>query len=612
LDYSILNTIKNPDDVKKLNDDQVELLCGEIRDCIINTVSKNGGHLASNLGCVELTVALHRAFSSPEDAIIFDVGHQSYTHKLLTGRFEAFSTLRTKNGISGFMKPSESEHDPFITGHSSNSISAALGIYKAKRLENEDGTAVAVIGDGAMTGGMAYEALNNAGNITGNFIVVLNDNKMSISKNVGSFSRALTKMRNRKKYHSFKFAVSKFLLKIPFIGKWLNKVIYSIKEFAKLLVYRRNIFSSLGFNYLGPVSGHDIKAMTDLFNVAKTYDKPSLIHVISTKGKGYKYAEENPNNYHGVASFDINEGAGSVATDNFSFTAGETLISLATGDRRICAVTAAMTEGTGLSFFAEKFADRFFDVGIAEQHAVTFASGLAAGGMKPYFLVYSTFLQRGFDQIIHDAAIANLPIKLLIDRAGVVGEDGETHQGIFDVSYLTLIPNMNVYSPSTYNELAYRIIMSSKSDELEAIRYPRGSEPKLDEFDFKGDFTHFNNGNKVLIITYGRLFAQAMSAFEEYPHFDILKLNKIYPISDETVSIVLSYQEVYFFEEAVKSGSVSEHLSARLLEKGFKGSYNIHAIENSFVPAGSIKELISDLGLSKDTMLSVVKGSQSI
>ena len=357
-----------------------------MRNEIIEVVSKNGGHLASSLGAVELTVALHRVFSSPKDAIIFDVGHQSYAHKLLTGRKESFATLRQENGISGFMRPAESEDDPFVTGHSSNSISAAYGIYKAKSML-DGGSAIAVIGDGAMTGGMAYEALNNAGAKKGNFIVVLNDNKMSISRNVGAMPRAFTKMRNRKGYHKMKFAISTFLLKIPLIGKPVHNFIFSIKELFKRIVYKNNIFTSLGFNYLGPVSGHDIEAMEQLFTIAKSYNRPTLVHVVTTKGKGYAYAENSPKDYHGVSSFDIDKGKDSVSIKTYSDIAGETLCELAASNKKICAITAAMTEGTGLKTFATKYKSRFFDVGIAEQHAVTFAAGLASGGMVPYFAV---------------------------------------------------------------------------------------------------------------------------------------------------------------------------------------------------------------------------------
>ena len=604
MEYSLLNKISSPEDVKKLNNSQVSLLCEEVRDCIISTVSKNGGHLASNLGAVELTIALHRSFSSPEDAIIFDVGHQCYTHKLLTGRFKEFSTIRQEGGISGFMKPIESEHDPFITGHSSNSISAAYGIYKAKKLKGEKGTAVAVIGDGAMTGGMAYEALNNAGSGRNNFIVVLNDNKMSISKNVGAMARSLTKMRNKPKYHHFKFALSKFLLAIPLIGQPLNNLISAIKEIVKGMVYRNNIFTAMGFNYLGPVDGHNIEALESLFKIAKNYSRPSLVHVITTKGKGYPYAEKMPKDYHGVSPFDVSEGATSGSKNNFSSIAGETLCKLAAEDPKVCAITAAMTEGTGLYEFSSKYKNRFFDVGIAEQHALTFGAGLASKGMKPYFVVYSSFLQRAYDQIIHDATIGNFPIKLLIDRAGIVGEDGETHQGIFDVAFLSNIPRINIYSPATYKELEYRISSSAKTKDICAIRYPRGSEKECCEFDITADYNVLERNKNKVIVTYGRLFSEAYDIEEA----SVIKLNKIYPLSDDLIQKISSFREVYFFEEGIKSGGIGEHLGSMLLEKGYDGKFVNTAIENKFVPSSSVSSALKENNLDGESMLRILCG----
>ncbi len=600
--YSFLNKINSPEDIKKLNSQETQALCDEIRDCIIETVSQNGGHLASNLGAVELTVALHKVFDSPKDAIIFDVGHQSYPHKLITGRFNDFNTLRIADGISGFMKPNESPHDPFITGHSSNSISAAYGIFKAKQLKGEEGTAIAIIGDGAMTGGMAYEGLNNAGAAKGNFIVVLNDNKMSISQNVGSFSKSLTKMRNRPKYHHFKSSVSRFLKKIPIIGKTLYRFFDKVKDIFKRIVYKNDIFTHLGLNYLGPVDGHNVSAMVSLFEIAKSYDKPSLVHVVTTKGKGYQYAEESPNSYHGVSSFDVEKGTGDATSINFSSVAGQTLCEMASENEKICALTAAMTEGTGLAAFASEYPDRFFDVGIAEQHAVTFAAGLASKGIIPYFAVYSTFLQRSFDQIIHDMSIGKFSARLLVDRAGIVGEDGETHQGIFDVSYLSLIPDMNIYSPSSYDELRYRIKSSSKTDELCAIRYPRGTEGITTKFNYSDDFSVFKKGSDKLLITYGRLFSEALLA-QTQGNFDILKLNKIYPLNPAVLKEIAKYKEIHFFEESVKKGGIAEHLSALLLRFNFSGKYRIHAIKDTFVPAGKISELLAELKLDKNAMI---------
>lgn len=611
MEYRILSKIKSPEDVKKLNEYEVPLLCDEIRECIIETVSKNGGHLASNLGAVELTVALHRSFSSPEDAIIFDVGHQSYAHKLVTGRFESFGTLRTEGGLSGFMRPDESEHDPFITGHSSNSISAAYGIYRAKKLKGENGTAVAVIGDGALTGGMAYEALNNAGTGRSNFIVVLNDNKMSISRNVGALARSLTKMRNRPHYHQFKFALSRFLTAIPLVGGPLNNAVFSLKESIKSIIYR-NMFTSMGFNYLGPVDGHNVKAMEQLFTVAQTYNRPSLIHVITTKGKGYSYAESSPKNYHGVSPFDVERGADSESRATYSEVAGNTLCEIAEKDERVCAITAAMTQGTGLTQFAGRFKSRFFDVGIAEQHAVTFAAGLAKEGMKPFFVVYSSFLQRGYDQIIHDAAVGGFPIKLLIDRAGIVGEDGETHQGVFDAAFLTTVPGIRIYSPCYYSELRNDIRLAADSDCLCAVRYPRGCEKQEPENDFSGDFSILKGNSRRALVTYGRLFSNALEAQKADSRINIVKLNKIYPLNTELIKLLSGFEEIHFFEEGVKSGGIAEHTAAMLLSAGYSGTYRIHAIEDRFVPAGAVSSLLKRNGLDTDAMINTFKEEKNV
>lgn len=606
MEHKILNNINSPDDVKKLNKTEINLLCDEIRSEIIDVVSKNGGHLASSLGVVELTVALHRVFSSPSDAIIFDVGHQSYAHKLLTGRQDRFNTLRQEGGISGFMRPDESEHDPFVTGHSSNSISAAYGIYKAKTLSGQGGTAIAVIGDGAMTGGMAYEALNNAGAKKSNFIVVLNDNKMSISRNVGAMPRAFTKMRNRKGYHKMKFAVSTLLLKIPFIGKPIHNFVFWIKESLKSIVYKNNIFTSLGFNYLGPVDGHDTEAMERLFSIAKAYNRPTLVHVVTTKGKGYLHAENQPKDYHGVSSFDIIKGKDASKSKTYSDVAGEALCELAANNKKVCAITAAMTEGTGLTDFAVKYKSRFFDVGIAEQHAVTFAAGLASGGMIPYFAVYSTFLQRGYDQVLHDAAIANVPIKLLVDRAGIVGDDGESHQGVFDVAYLSTIPNVNIYSPCYYSELKNLIADTADKTELSVIRYPRGAEKSNFDGEISGDYTVFSQNGEKVIVTYGRIFSNAVDAGKSLENTDIIKLNKVYPVEEEIVEMLLKYKEIYFFEEGILSGGIAEHIGSRLLQKCYSGKYSVYAIGNEFVGASTIQSALKKYKLDTESIIEIV------
>lgn len=605
MEHKILGNINSPDDVKKLNKDEITMLCDEIRSEIIDVVSKNGGHLASSLGAVELTVALHRVFYSPRDAIIFDVGHQSYAHKLLTGRLDRFNTLRQEGGISGFMRPDESEHDPFVTGHSSNSISAAYGIYKAKTML-DGGTAIAVIGDGAMTGGMAYEALNNAGAKKGNFIVILNDNKMSISRNVGAMPRAFTKMRNRKGYHKMKFAVSNLLLKIPFIGKPIYNFIFWIKESLKSIVYKNNIFTSLGFNYLGPVDGHDTEAMERLFTIAKSYNRPTLVHVVTTKGKGYAYAESQPKDYHGVSSFDIGKGKDISKNKTYSDIVGEALCKLAEKNKKVCAITAAMTEGTGLQNFATKYKSRFFDVGIAEQHAVTFAAGLASGGMVPFFAVYSTFLQRGYDQVLHDAAIAKVPIKLLVDRAGIVGDDGESHQGVFDVSYLSTIPNVNIYSPCYYSELKNLIEDTSNKKELSVIRYPRGCENDNFNGEISGDYSIISNNGKKVIVTYGRIFANAVEAQKSLNDTDVIKLNRIFPINEQIVDLLLKYKQIYFFEEGILSGGIAEHIGSRLLQKGYDGKYSVYAIDGEFVGASTIASALKKYKLDRESMIEIV------
>ncbi len=601
----MLKDIKSPNDIKNLDYKELDLLCDEIREKIIDTVSKNGGHLASNLGAVELTVAIHRAFSSPKDSIIFDVGHQCYTHKLLTGRYDRFDTIRTEGGLSGFMRPEESEHDPFVTGHSSNSISAAYGIYRANKISGKDGTAVAVIGDGALTGGMAYEGLNNAGSSRSNFIVILNDNKMSISRNVGAIARAITRMRNRPRYHRFKLVVTSAIYKIPKIGPKTNDVIYAVKEAIKRSVYKNNIFECMGFNYLGPVDGHDIKAMESLFKIAQTYNRPSLIHVVTTKGKGYAYAESKPKNYHGVAPFDVEKGSCASGKITYSDVVGKTLTELAGENKKICAVTAAMTAGTGLTEFASSYRNRFFDVGIAEQHAVTFSAGLAKGGMLPFFAVYSSFLQRAYDQLIHDCSIANLPVKILVDRAGIVGEDGESHQGVFDVSFLSSVPNMNIYSPCYFSELKDTVIKVSKNNELCAVRYPRGCEPEKLELDYSTDYTVIGGG-KTAVITYGRIFKNVYDAAKSKNDIKIIKLNKIFPISKELIEEIKDQERIIFFEESMKCGGIVQHLNMLLAESEFGGRYEAHAIDGGFVKCAGVSSCLKKCGFDTESIIKTI------
>lgn len=609
MEYKFLSEIKSPKDLKQLNSEQIKTLCDEIRHCLINTVAKNGGHLASNLGVVELTVALHRVFNSPQDAIIFDVGHQCYTHKMLTGRYHRISSLRTEGGLSGFMRPSESVHDPITTGHSSNSISAAYGIYKAKQLSGEDGTAIAVVGDGALTGGMAFEALNNAGADKGNFIVVLNDNKMSISKNVGALARYLSKIRSKPNYHKFKGGLQKFLLNIPLVGNFLFRVIFRSKTLLKNAIYHTNIFEGLGFNYLGPVDGHNEETLENILSIAKNQTRPVIVHVITTKGKGYKYAEANPNTYHGVQPFDIGHGANSGGNDNFSAHFGKALSALADEDKRICAITAAMMHGTGLDEFEAKHKERFFDVGIAEQHALTFAAGLAKGGMKPVFAVYSSFLQRGFDQVIHDAAIENVPMTICVDRAGFVGEDGETHQGLFDVAFLSQIPNVTIYAPSNYEELEIMLKKAVYSDGFSVVRYPRSKQSdSCSSIPYKDENISVFGSGKTALISYGRVVGNLLSAQKKLSDCAVIKLNKVAPLDKSIVSALKDFDRVFFFEEGIRKGGIGEQIGSLISENGLKCRYKNTAVDAEFVSSASVNSQINKYKLDQESIIKTVKG----
>ncbi len=607
MDYRFLGKISNSNDLKKLNYNEISKLCDEIRDMLVTTVSKNGGHLASNLGVVELTVALHRFLDLPKDSLIFDVGHQCYTHKLLTGRYDRFSSLRQENGISGFMRPDESEYDSFVTGHASNSLAAAFGIYKASVLKGEERTSVAVIGDGALTGGLALEALNNIGYTNSNFIVVLNDNKMSISNNVGSMSEHLKKIRLSPGYYKFKYRVEIIIRKIPLIGDFLFKVLSGIKRIFARQIFKNNMFESFGFKYIGPVDGHDIEQLETALAIANAQKKPCVVHAVTVKGKGYGFAEQEPGSYHGVSAFDTHDGLVMNNAENFSSVCGKALCELAEKDNRVCAITAAMTTGTGLEEFAKKHPERFFDVGIAEEYATTFASGLATGGMRPYFAVYSSFLQRTYDEIIHDCAIAKLPVCFLIDRAGIVGDDGETHQGVFDVAFMTTVPGMTVYSPASYSELTGLINKTKTMFSPVAIRYPRGKEDIPFCFN-DSDYTCFAENGKVAIVTYGILSSDAIKAQSKLKErgidADVIKLNKIYPVSEELINKINGYDKIYFFEEGVLKGGICEHIASKISVKDYK----INAIDNKFVPAAPISSAKAKLSIDSESMFNIIAG----
>ncbi len=600
-----LEDIHSPEDVKKLHKDDLPALCDQLRQRMIETVSANGGHLASNLGVVELTVALHRVFTTPEDTLVWDVGHQCYAHKLLTGRFEAFSGLRRKGGISGFPQPAESAHDAFITGHSSTAISAANGIAKAKALTGDESYTVAILGDGAMTGGLAYEGLSNAGRSEDRLLVILNDNKMSISKNVGFVARYLANLRSKVRYVRFKKRLSTRLAKLPLLGRPLNALLRNWKQWMKLTIFSQtSLFENMGFHYMGPVDGHDLEDLTEALQAARSLGKPVLLHVATVKGKGYHVAEKKPDVFHGIGQFDLATGQASGGGDSFSARFGLELFKLAEKDDCIVAITAAMKKGTCLDLFEEMFADRFFDTGIAEGHAVTFASGLACGGTLPVFAVYSTFLQRGFDQLLNDTAIMNNHIVLAIDRAGIVPEDGETHQGLYDVAMLRAMPNTTVFAPANYKELALHLRQALYDTAgIAAVRYPKGSEhPALADYTpGYGSYDHIeDDSHQLLLITYGRLFGDVLAVCRQRRAAGlptaVLKLNRLHPIEEAVVAIAGQYRRVLFFEEAARRGGVGEAIGHRLMAAGYDGHYALRAIDR---PPGActVEEGLADAGL---------------
>ena len=499
----MLEEINSTEDIKKLNIEQKKKLSEEIRKYILEIISENGGHLASNLGVVELTIALHSIYNFPNDKIVWDVGHQTYVHKIITGRREQLKTLRKLDGIAGFPKSKESEYDNFNTGHSSTSISAALGMARARDLKGENNDVIAVIGDGALTGGMALEALNDAGYSKTKMTVILNDNEMSISPNMGGLNMFLSKLRTKKLYKKSSISLKNMLLKLPLLGKPTVKVIQKVKRSIKQLIIPKMFFEDIGFIYLGPVDGHNIEELENILKLSKQLDKPVLIHVLTKKGKGYKIAEENPDRYHATAPFDIETGkAKKQKKDDYSKIFGQKLVELAKQNEKIVAVTASMKDGTGLTEFAKEFPNRFFDVGIAEQHAVTMAAGMAKEGMIPVVPIYSSFYQRAYDQVIHDVAIQNLPVIMCVDRAGVVGADGETHQGTLDMAFFRLVPNLTILAPKDFDELRNMLEFAINLNKPVVIRYPRGGEEK-DDFgvgadDFGvGDKNHLENEKEI-------------------------------------------------------------------------------------------------------------------
>lgn len=587
-------------------------LCSEIRSFLIDSVAKTGGHLASNLGAVELTIALHKVFDPYKDRIVFDVGHQSYVHKLLTGRKDGFTHLRQYGGMAGFPRPSESEADAFVGGHASNSVSAALGLARARTLSGKDYSVIAVIGDGALTGGLAYEGLNDAGQSREPLIVVLNDNGMSIQPNVGGMAKFLARQRLKPSYLSFKRAFHALTSKAPG-GKYLYNVVHRVKLFMKNALIGSNMFDEMGFTYLGPVDGHDINKLTFLLQQAKELSCPVLLHVATTKGRGYSYAEENPDEYHGVSAFNVESGASSGSSnETFSSAFGKTMCAMADEDRRICAITAAMEQGTGLGNFAQQYPKRFFDVGIAEGHAATMACGLAKQGMLPVFAVYSTFLQRSYDMLIHDAAIANLHVVFAVDRAGLVGADGETHHGTFDVSFLRAVPNMTVFSPASTEELRKTLHHAVYfEDGPVAVRYPRGGNDRYSGCILED--TVLKEGSSITIVTYGIMTGEAMEAArllqEEGIYAEVVKLWRIAPLSTELIErSVEKTHGLVVLEESFSGGCLGQEIIATLAQRGrLPERVRLMNLGQRFVTHGKVSQLRAERGIDASGVAKGIK-----
>lgn len=603
---SILERINSSNDIKKLPEEELEPLCQELRDYMISSISRTGGHLASNLGAVELTVALHRVYDTSRDRVVFDVGHQSYVHKIITGRRDSFGTLRQHGGLSGFPKPYESGDDAFIAGHASNSVSVALGMARARTLSHADYDVAAIIGDGALSGGLAYEGLANAAASGEPLVVILNDNNMSINENVGGTAHLLESLRVRPGYISFKRWYRDVFTKLP----GLYKFNHAIKEWLKKRLLPGNVFSGMGMYYLGPVDGHDIGKLETVIRWARELRKPVLVHVITRKGKGYKYAEEHPEKFHGVGRFDIETGELHDSGDCFSAKMGESLSRLADNDGRIIGITAAMSSGTGMDVFSAAHPDRFFDVGIAEGHAVSMAGGMAKQGMVPVFAVYSSFLQRGYDMLIHDVALQNLHVVFCVDRAGLVGSDGETHHGVFDVSYLSSVPDMTVLCPASYAELEtmLRAAIYDINGSV-AIRYPRGGEGKYTACNTAPE-TLLREGRDVTLVCYGIMTNEVLDAAErlaaEGISAEVIKLSMIKPPDFDLVMRSLRKTgKLLISEDVCEAGCVG----SRILEEAAISEIDIRAAKllnlgEGIVPHGTVAELLHDFGLDADGIVS--------
>lgn len=600
----ILERICEPKDIKNLTDEEAIRLCSELREFLVGQVSRTGGHLASNLGVVELTVAIHRVFDTARDRLVFDVGHQCYVHKALTGRRELFGTLRRFQGLSGFPKPWESEHDAFIAGHASNSVSVALGMARARTQQKENYHVLALTGDGALTGGLSFEGLNDAGASGEPLIVILNDNGMSIDENVGGMSSHLSHLRTKPGYNALKQRYRQALTHSN-VGTRFYHVSREVKQFLKKnLLPESTMFEDMGFHYMGPVDGHDLQQLIEVLQWAKGRSGPVLIHVNTLKGKGYRFAEEEPNRFHGVSPFDVLTGQPlKAAGENFSAVFGQTLTELAQEDQRICAISAAMVDGTGLTPFAKALPERFYDVGISEGHAVAMAAGMAKQGSIPVFAVYSSFLQRGYDMLLHDVALSGLHVVLGVDRAGLVGADGETHHGCFDPNYLSQIPGMTVFCPASFAELRsmLRRAVLEETGPV-AVRYPRGGEEQYRDCCGDEAVTFLRRGKDCTIVSYGILINQALDAAERLAakgiEASVVKLNRISPLTAADLQELKGTATMLVLEDCVESGCVGERLAAVLLQAGMAPQRLILKNSgNDFVQQGSVGELYHALGL---------------
>ena len=625
MDYKFLGKDTSPEFLQSLKPEDRKQLCEELRDKILNTVSSNGGHLASNLGAVELTVALLSVFDYKQDKIVFDVGHQAYSYKLLTGRFDRFNTLRQKEGISGFPRITESPYDAFDTGHSSTSISAAMGIARARDLEGKKFNVVSIIGDGALTGGLAYEAINDLGHSKTRMIIILNDNEMSIDKNVGGLSKHLSKLRISSGYISAKQTTESFLQKLGFVGRGIIKLILAIKDFFRFLLYRKtpSMFDDLGLNYYGPVDGHNMEDLIKAFDGAKEIRGPVLIHVITKKGKGYAPAETNPSDYHGVGPFDLETGVGASKT-SYTTVFANTMTELAAKNPKIVAISAAMKLGTGLDNFHMKYPSRFFDCGIAEEHSVTMAGGLAVSGFIPVVAIYSSFLQRAYDEMITDCCFMNSHVVFAIDRAGFVGNDGHTHHGLLDISYLNSMVNMTVLSPRDYTDLKRCLTYAVESVKGPvAIRYPRGTSP----FEAKGplyqemeDITQphvvCDYGNDFALVSTGKICEEADMAMELLKDKGIkgkhINLTLIKPLpAKEIWDLLVGIKYVFSLEEGIISGGFGESLERELQILGFEKDVTVFGVRNPIVRAMSQKDQLKYCGLDGATVASSIKSALS-